>query len=55
MAFEPSTNLILRACEAGVSKGGPMLCGLWPSFETPAAPAPQNEVLVSYGGPAISA
>src|ERR1700722_12881038 len=29
---------------SAVSKDGPTCCGPWPSFETPAAPAPQNEV-----------
>ena len=42
-----SNDLILRAVRKhGVSKDGPMRCGLWPSFETPASQAPQDEVTV---------
>jgi hypothetical protein len=40
------SNLILRSrAQHGVSKDGLKRRGLWPSFETPASRAPQDEVL----------
>jgi hypothetical protein len=43
----PTKNdLILRSrAQHGVSKDGPMRSGPWPSFETPASQAPQDEVV----------
>jgi hypothetical protein len=45
-----SNDLILRSrAQRGVTKDGPTRCGLWPSFETPASQAPQDEVLLIRG------
>ena len=48
VAFNP-TDLILRShAKHGVSKDGRKTLRLWPSFETPAAPAPQDEVVEKF-------
>jgi hypothetical protein len=48
MEFRP-VDLILRSrAEHGVSKDGRKTLRLWPSFETPAAPAPQDEVVEKF-------
>jgi hypothetical protein len=44
-----STDLILRSRAGhGVSKDARKTLRLWPSFETPAAPAPQDEVVEKF-------
>jgi hypothetical protein len=48
MQFNP-TDLILRSrAKHGVSKDGRKTLRPWLAFETPAAPAPQNEVVEMF-------
>jgi hypothetical protein len=51
--IEPAPmDLILRSrAKHGVSKDGRKTVRLWPSFETPAAPAPQDEVVEKFHTP----
>ena len=53
--FVGNADLILRSrARHGVSKDGPTRCGQWPSFETPASRAPQDEVVTLGRGPTDS-